>query len=100
MRSIRLSELAEQDLAAAVEFYESRRSTLGRRFIARFRDGLGAIRPMPAKFRILDGDLHIYTMSQFPYGIVYSFDADTIEIVAVLSFHRSPAYWSDRLRTL
>jgi hypothetical protein len=85
---------------AAAEFYESRRPRWGRRFMERFSQGLRSIRPMPAKYRLIDGPFHCYMMVQFPYGIVYSFDDKTIRIVAVIDHSRDPQYWLDRLKNL
>lgn len=97
MRSIHIEAPAEQDLEAAADFYESRRSGWGRHFMNRFKQGLKTIREMPAKYRIIYEPYHCYTMVQFPFGVIYRFDETTVTIVGVIDHRRSPEYWQTRL---
>lgn len=99
MRNIDIDVHAELEIAAAVDYYESRRPEWGRQFLQRFRQGLHSIQQMPGSFRIFDGVYHCYSMIQFPFGIVYSFNDEIIEIIAVIDQRRGPQFWKDRLGT-
>jgi hypothetical protein len=51
----------------------------------------------PTRWRVIDDDVRRCLAHVFPYGILYTIEADFILIVAVMHFSREPDYWKGRL---
>ncbi len=96
-RIVEISSFARADLADAFVFYEQRARGLGREFMAAFQAGLKSIQTLPAGYPVTDPPWRCYNMDRFPYGILYSFDATAIRIIAVKNHYRHPDFWKERL---
>jgi plasmid stabilization system protein ParE len=88
---------AEAELIEAVEFYESKVSGLGQRFLSEFEAAISTIEEAPMRWQIIEGDLHRYLIRRFPYGIYYRVEADELRILVVKHHSRHPDYWKYRL---
>ena len=51
----------------------------------------------PDRWPFLDEDVRRCLARRFPYGILYTIEADYILIIAVMHCSRKPGYWRDRL---
>lgn len=95
---------ASLELADAAEWYESRQSGLGIRFLGEVRAGFDRIDHMPfAGSPWLHAAVPVGTrrvvLLTFPYSIVYVTDP-RIVVVAIAHASRDPTYWIDRLEAL
>ena len=88
---------AEEELEAAALWYEERQPGLGDDFLEEFETTLRRIETNPERWRVFQGANRKLNFDRFPYAIVYSLQADTIYIKAVMHLHRRPFYWSHRL---
>jgi hypothetical protein len=52
--------------------------------------------PTHAAWALLEGEVRRVLVRRFPYGVLYSEDAEGILVVAVMHLHRDPEYWKDR----
>lgn len=47
-------------------------------------------------WHILEGEIRRCLTNRFPFGILYSVEADRVLILAVMHLHRDPGYWRER----
>jgi len=45
----------------------------------------------------LEDDIRRCLTNRFPYGVLYSIEANEIFILAVMHMHRDPDYWKHRI---
>lgn len=90
--SVRLvvRSVAERDLLAAFQYYESISPRLGAAFMARVDDTLAAIRRSPAGYRKRFDEFRLLTVRRFPYGVFFVFDGTTVVVVAILNLLQDP----------
>ncbi len=92
-----LEALAEYEEAA--RYYASQQSGLELRFITCVEDAIARICDDPERWRIFDGREVRRVLTQvFPYGVLYTIEADHVLIVAIAHYSREPGYWRHRLR--
>ncbi len=58
---------------------------------------LGRILEAPDTWPIFKEDVRRCLARKFPYGILYTIEADYILVIAVMHCSRKPGYWRDRL---
>ncbi len=88
---------ALREYEAAVEFYESRHSGLGERFILVMEDALESIREAPERWPFLVQDVRRRLVRVFPYAVLYTLEPDQLLVVGIMHCHRRPGYWLSRL---
>ena len=93
---VRFPPEAKQEYTEAVRYYRRIDSTLAREFITRVEERVGAICRNPLAFRVVTLDIRRCLIAQFPQGLFYIHDAQTVTIYAVMHLHREPGYWIER----
>lgn len=98
MTRLRVEPEAEDELAAAAEWYEARRAGLGVELVAivdrAFEEVLAA--PLScAKWRS-DRPYRKKVVTRFPYVIFFTFEDDIVTVVAIAHAKRRPGYWVGR----
>jgi len=63
---------ARKELLEAAQYYESRVSGLGVRFLDEADRAVAIILEAPSRWRVMERGVRRYLMSQFPYAIYYS----------------------------
>lgn len=81
----------------AVQFYQPRGRTLGRRFDHEVRATIARIVATPDRWRILEQDVRTCRVRVFPYAVLYTIETDYVLIVALMHGKRLPGYWRHRL---
>ncbi|HJY85135.1 MAG TPA: type II toxin-antitoxin system RelE/ParE family toxin [Candidatus Binatia bacterium] len=101
MKRLGVDPAAEEELRAAVAWYEMQRRGLGARFfteVGRVLDlilrhpGIGS--PVP-RVRAEYGTRRV-PLRRFPYFVVYREQGEEIHVVAVAHASRKPGYWRHR----
>lgn len=87
---------ADEELEAAVLWYEERQPGLGNDFMAEFKGTLRRILQAPEQPRILRGTDRKLNFHRFPYAIVYTIKGELLFIKAVMHLRRRPLYWIHR----
>lgn len=87
---------AEIELNEAVDYYEARRSGLGKRFRRAFEAALNKLLDHPTAWALIDPPCRLCRLRKFPYGIVYELRDDEVVVIAVMHLHREPGYWRNR----
>lgn len=88
---------ADQELEAAVLWYEERQPGLGENFLDEFEITLHRIVAEPERWRVFRHNNRKLNFHHFPYAIVYGLSGDRLFINAVMHLHRRPFYWHDRV---
>jgi toxin ParE1/3/4 len=82
----------EQDLDAIVGYYRERDPALPARFRARFKDQVDRISLFPESGAVVFDSYRRTLVHRFPYMAVYRVVDDRIEVLAVVSVRRDPAW--------
>ncbi len=95
--NVRLLKIAQLDLDAAIDYYNSERRGLGYEFLWEVLFMIDRIKQFPHAWQIFHDDSRRCIIRRFPYGIIYMFEEDTLVILAIANLHREPEYWIKRL---
>jgi len=91
-------EVAEAELADAVEYYDGEAPGLGDRLVAEVRATVRLIEENPEIGPSIRQSLRRRLVSGFPYSIYYLVAEGEIQILAFAHQRRRPGYWWKRLR--
>jgi plasmid stabilization system protein ParE len=88
---------AEEEFLGAIDWYEEHQKNLGLDFVRDVYAAIGRAMDRPKAWPVLEADVRRCQTGRFPYGVLYSEEADGILILAVMHLHREPDYWKHRL---
>lgn len=90
---------AQEDIRKAAKWYNKAKVGLGKEFTTRVRQRASDLINNPLVCQVRYKKVHTAVVRQFPYMIHYTVDqtSKTIEIIAVLSTHRNPKLWDERM---
>jgi len=101
VKRLRVDSAAEEELRAAVAWYDNRRPGLGARFFAEVSRIVDVIRRQPGvggavpRVRAQHSARRV-PLRRFPYFVIYRERDAEIQIVAVAHTSRKPGYWRHR----
>jgi len=98
MNELRFDCLALCDVEEARRYYEAQQPGLGQKFADAVADTAERIALHPLFHIRVSGSLRKCRVPRFPYGILYRFDGETVEILVVMHLHRRPGYWKKRVQ--
>jgi toxin ParE1/3/4 len=93
-----VSPPAEEELAAAAEWYESQEVGLGLELVIavdKALDGLARDPRSCARWRD-DRDYRMKVLDRFPFLVFYRVESDCIVVAAIAHARRAPGYWKKR----
>ncbi|MEZ4265989.1 MAG: type II toxin-antitoxin system RelE/ParE family toxin [Myxococcota bacterium] len=93
---VRLARLAQQDIAAATEWYELQRRGLGARLLASVDRALRDAGDNPLRFAMIHGTVRRAMIEGFPYAAYFVVLEDYVRVVAVVHIRRDPEAWQSR----
>lgn len=88
---------AEEEFIEAIEYYEEAEIGLGLDFAVEVYSTIQRVTDHPKAWPVVDGDIRRCLVRRFPYGVLYSEEAEGVYILAVMHLHRDPDYWKDRI---
>lgn len=88
--------LAERELNDAAYYYDGQNPGLGSAFLDEVERSCADIASFPHAGATLEGAIRRRIVRRFPYALLYTVQADTIRILAVMNLRRRPAYWFGR----
>jgi plasmid stabilization system protein ParE len=94
---IRILEIAERDLEAGYEFYETQQSGVGTYFLDSLCSEIDSLVLYAGIHRCIFG-YHRQLCRRFPYAIYYTIEEDVVLIWRILDLRRDPTWISDQLR--
>lgn len=89
---------AEEELLAAVRYYEIQSPELGVSFLQEVQRATNALSRNPHAAPMVKGEIRRRLLRRFPFGLLYAIEPATIVILAIMHLRRLPGYWEDRLR--
>ena len=93
----RLLPPAAGEVREAARYYEAKVPGLGFEFIGEVRAAIRRILAHPEAWSALDDEFRRCRTSRFPYGLIYTIQADQVLIVSVMHLHRHPNTWRKNL---
>ena len=87
---------ARIELAQAYSYYEAARQGLGKAFLDEIEEAMTNVTQRPLRWRRTAGRFRRALVNRFPYGIIYSVEADEIFVIAFMHLHQKPGYWKSR----
>jgi plasmid stabilization system protein ParE len=100
VRTLRVLPEAEEELAEAAQWYETKRVGLGIELVAMVDQAFDEILDSPLSFALWRSDrpYRRKVLTRFPYVIFFRVEDDAVEIMAVAHAKRRPGYWAARER--
>jgi len=90
---------ALDDFIQAVKYYDKQQNDLGSRFKENVETALESIVRMPLGYRLLKPPFRRCLVSKFPYGIIFTIEAEFIYVVAIAHAKRKPYFWPGRVQS-
>jgi toxin ParE1/3/4 len=87
---------AEDDLTKAYRWYERQTPGLGRKFLECVEEVFDRIRRTPEVHALTYRGMRQTLVRRFPYVVCYTFEADSVYVIAVFHGHRDPNQWKSR----
>ena len=94
---IRFLAPAAKELDEAVEWYANQAQGLAGQFLDEIETVAKLIVEHPDAWHPIGNDIRRIRLARFPYGLLYTIEANEIIVLAVAHLHREPTYWRDRL---
>lgn len=94
--TIKFHSEARKEFFEAADYYEEQVVGLGDDFIDEVEKVLDVIEQQPRSGTKITKTERRFLVSRFPYGVIYSIEADQIVIFAVMNLKRKPGYWKSR----
>lgn len=88
------------DLQENIDWYDKKQSGLGSRFFKAVKDQTIRIKKNPFVVAVRYDDVRCAKVKGFPYLVHFKVfqDIKTIKVLAVLSTHRDPVTWEERIK--
>ncbi|MEX0648766.1 MAG: type II toxin-antitoxin system RelE/ParE family toxin [Balneolaceae bacterium] len=94
--TIKFHSEARKEFFENAEYYEEQVVGLGDDFIDEVEKVLDVIEQQPSAGTKITDTERRFLLSRFPYGVIYSVEADQIVIFAMMNLRRKPGYWKSR----
>lgn len=94
--TIKFHSEARKEFFEAADYYEEQVVGLGDDFIDEVEKVLDVIEQQPRSGTKITKTERRFLVSRFPYGVIYSIEADQIVIFAMMNLKRKPGYWKSR----
>ena len=78
-------------------WYAEREPQVAIKFVSSVEDAIARIVEAPQRWRVVEEDVRRCLTRVFPFGILYTIEADFVLIVAIMHFSREPGYWKSRI---
>lgn len=93
---LRILEEAQQDLEAAVDYYNGESSGLGYEFADEFYHTINRVVDNPDAWHLLSQRTRRCLTHRFPFAVIYQMCDTCILVVAVMHLKRHPDFWKGR----
>ncbi len=96
MTTVRFRPEVVDDLAAASDWYEQKRSGLGDDFLTAVERCTERVAATPSLFATVHRNVRRALLVRFPYAVFFVVDESVVTILAVLHVRRDPDLWRRR----
>lgn len=87
---------AEEELVAAAQYYDQRRSGLGDEFLRQMQRLIEFALENPELGTPKGSGIRWFLSSRFPYALVYRWSSEEMQVIAFMHLRRRPGYWRAR----
>jgi plasmid stabilization system protein ParE len=94
-RAVVFRPQAEDEAIAVRQWYESKRSDLGRAFVEALDAVIVRIASHPLEFPVVDNEIRRAVLSRFPYAVYFRIADGTIVVLAIHG-RQDPSRWRRR----
>jgi toxin ParE1/3/4 len=94
---VRYDPAAELELLSQIQYLESRRVGLGRRFFSEVKESEALIAQFPESSLEIGPGVRKKVLPNFQYSLFYCLDTHGVTILAVAHHRRKPGYWMPRV---
>jgi hypothetical protein len=91
-----LLEGAEDDAREAYLYYLSRSLRVAEEFQERLDEAMEDLQEAAHQYQIVHDPIRRHQLEQFPHGLMYEIDGDTVVVHAVAHPRREPEFWRNR----
>ena len=96
-RRLIVTKEAEADILDGYLSYEETQDGLGSRFMDEIERVFQRVLPDPFLYQEVEKDIRRAVTHTFPFLVFYTFDDETVHILAVIHGSQDPAYINERL---
>lgn len=103
MKKFDFHPLAREEYFDSLYYYSERSFHAGGEFLEEFEEGIQSVIKFPEAYKAVDKKyprIRRYTLSQFPFFIIYADTPSVIYILAVAHHRRHPDYWKNRVKDI
>jgi toxin ParE1/3/4 len=94
---IMIEAAAMAELEHARDYYQEKASLkVAENFLSQFSHAVERLREYPEIGTLVSKRLRQLPLRQFPYSLIYHYEAESLTIVAIASQRRRPGYWAKR----
>ena len=93
---VRLRRVAQNEYDDAADWYESRRTGLGVRFVAALQQVIQVISDQPERYPEVWPGVREAPVQGWPYCVYYQVHDDHVMVIAVFHSARDPSVWQSR----
>jgi plasmid stabilization system protein ParE len=102
MRALIVEPEAEDEIAAALDWYEEQQSGLGAALMVEIDTVMDALRESTVRGLGVPGVRHDLAvrrvlLERFPYAVIFIEQLDAVHVLALAHHKRRPGYWRERL---
>jgi len=98
--NLKFSIVAEREVEAAADYYETHEAGLGLRFVEELNHATEFILQFPNAWSPISKRSRRCVLRRFPYSIIYSVEQSTVTIVTVVHQSRDPEKWQTLIREM
>ena len=97
MKSVEMHGLAVREAGSAYRWYFDRSRAAAERFSEQLYAAIQRVAENPERYPSYLAGTRRYRLNRFPYLVVYLYEADRVQVIAVAHAKRRPGYWARRL---
>lgn len=97
--NVRFLRLTEQEIDEAVAWFDEQVEGKGTDFLDELDRVIRRVKAYPFASTEIEPDIRRCLFAGFPYSLIYGIEEQTIVVIAVAHFRRTPRYWVDRVKS-
>jgi hypothetical protein len=97
--NVRFLSLTEQEIDEAVAWFDEQVEGKGTDFLDELDRVIRRVKAYPFASTQIEPDIRRCLFAHFPYSLIYGIEEQTIVVIAVAHFRRTPRYWVGRMES-
>jgi ParE toxin of type II toxin-antitoxin system, parDE len=97
--NVRFLSLTEQEIDEAVAWFDEQVEGKGTDFLDELDRVIRRVKAYPFASTEIEPEIRRCLFARFPYSLIYGIEEQTIVVIAVAHFRRTPRYWVDRVES-